>query len=59
MSVRTSESVDASAICAVFGGGGHIRASGCLIREPLEKAIRLLEERFAAALAGTLPVFTD
>lgn len=59
ISVRTSESVDASAICAVFGGGGHIRASGCLIREPLEKAIRLLEERFAAALAGTLPVFTD
>ena len=29
VSVRTDEDVDAAAICAHFGGGGHIRAAGC------------------------------
>ncbi len=29
VSVRTSESYDASLICANFGGGGHARAAGC------------------------------
>lgn len=29
ISVRTSESYDASLICAHFGGGGHERAAGC------------------------------
>lgn len=28
-SVRSGENVDASALCALFGGGGHIRAAGC------------------------------
>lgn len=39
VSVRTDEDVDASAICARFGGGGHVRASGCEFKgETLEKA---------------------
>ncbi len=29
VSVRTSEKYDAAAICAHFGGGGHVRAAGC------------------------------
>ncbi len=29
VSVRTDEDVDAAAICAHFGGGGHVRAAGC------------------------------
>ncbi len=29
ISLRTSENYDAAAICAHFGGGGHIRAAGC------------------------------
>lgn len=29
VSVRSSEKYDAAAICAHFGGGGHIRAAGC------------------------------
>lgn len=29
ISVRTSEKYDAAAICAHFGGGGHVRAAGC------------------------------
>ena len=29
ISLRTNEPVDASGICAKFGGGGHVRAAGC------------------------------
>jgi len=29
MSVRTTEEVDASEVCAALGGGGHPRAAGC------------------------------
>ncbi|MBQ8504464.1 MAG: bifunctional oligoribonuclease/PAP phosphatase NrnA [Clostridia bacterium] len=39
VSVRTDEDVDAAAICANFGGGGHIRAAGCEIYgKSIEKA---------------------
>lgn len=31
VSLRSSESIDASQICAMFGGGGHKRAAGCFI----------------------------
>ena len=29
LSVRSSELLDASKFCALFGGGGHARAAGC------------------------------
>ena len=32
ISLRTSHPFDASAICAEFGGGGHIRAAGATVR---------------------------
>ena len=38
VSIRTGENYDASAICAHFGGGGHIRASGCEIKDTVENA---------------------
>ena len=38
ISIRTSENYDASAICAHFGGGGHIRAGGCEIKDTTENA---------------------
>lgn len=31
VSMRSGETVDASALCAHFGGGGHLRAAGCEI----------------------------
>lgn len=31
VSMRSGERVDASALCAKFGGGGHLRAAGCEI----------------------------
>ncbi len=36
ISVRTNEGVDASAYCSVFGGGGHVAASGCTIEGTLD-----------------------
>ena len=34
ISMRSAEGVDASAVCGIFGGGGHIRAAGCEISAP-------------------------
>lgn len=50
VSLRTGESVDASRICAVFGGGGHKRAAGCLIKQDAEQALGLLSQEFEKAL---------
>ncbi|MCV0403466.1 MAG: DHH family phosphoesterase [Chloroflexi bacterium] len=42
VSVRTSARADAVAITSAFGGGGHARAAGCSIDEPLARATELL-----------------
>ncbi len=39
ISVRSRDDVDAAAICAIFGGGGHRRAAGAELRLPLRDAI--------------------
>jgi phosphoesterase RecJ-like protein len=45
VSVRTSARADAVAITQAFGGGGHARAAGCTVRQPLADARRaVLEE---------------
>lgn len=48
VSVRTNEQVNASAVCAVFGGGGHSMAAGCTIdagpEETAEKILAAVEE---------------
>ncbi len=38
MSVRTTDEVDASAICALLGGGGHHAAAGCSFTGTKEEA---------------------
>lgn len=51
VSVRTDGLIDASAICARLGGGGHVGAAGCNIEnEPLEEVYR----RVLAAVAAEL-----
>lgn len=48
LSVRSSELLDASKFCALFGGGGHARAAGCTICGSLpqvrEKVLTALQE---------------
>lgn len=36
ISLRTSEDINAAAICNQFGGGGHLRAAGCSLSGDLE-----------------------
>ena len=41
VSVRTREPLDATRLVTPFGGGGHARAAGCTIMEPLAQAKKL------------------
>ena len=38
ISVRTGHHADATAICSLLGGGGHIRAAGCAVDGTIEEA---------------------
>lgn len=38
VSIRTREPLDASALATQFKGGGHARAAGCTIHQPMEQA---------------------
>ena len=44
VSVRSQPSFDSSALCAVFGGGGHKMASGCTINAEPEKVCAMMTE---------------
>lgn len=50
VSVRTGNMADASQICARFGGGGHARAAGCTLCQPLDQAKAALKSACGAAL---------
>ena len=50
VSVRTSESVDATAVVAPFGGGGHRTRAGCTIPEPAERSLELVVRSAASQL---------
>lgn len=42
VSVRTTKEVDAASVCELLGGGGHIRAAGATIEQPLDKAMPMI-----------------
>lgn len=44
-SLRTNEPYDASKICQSLGGGGHIRAAGCLINKDLGQAKEIILQK--------------
>lgn len=52
VSVRTATKADASAICKVFGGGGHLRAGGATMTGALQSAKEQLVAACKAELAG-------
>ena len=39
ISMRSKTNVDVGQICRLYDGGGHVRAAGCLIQEPLYEAL--------------------
>jgi phosphoesterase RecJ-like protein len=42
ISVRSRGAVDAAAMCASFGGGGHIRAAGAELERPMDEAVKMV-----------------
>jgi bifunctional oligoribonuclease and PAP phosphatase NrnA len=52
VSLRSKGKVDAGAVCAPFGGGGHRGAAGCVIETPLAEARKVIVEALAAALGS-------
>ena len=50
ISLRTGDSVDACAVCAIFGGGGHKQAAGCSFYTTISDA----EEKIVEALGKVL-----
>ena len=50
ISVRTADTIDASAFCQSFGGGGHIRAAGCEITGTLEEVEKKLLDKVKSVL---------
>lgn len=51
VSMRSSGDFDVSRICALFGGGGHIRAAGCTVEAA---NVREAEEKILAAVVEAL-----
>ena len=54
ISVRSRDEIDSTQVCAPFGGGGHRRAAGAELRQPLPTARRRVLE-VARALLRSLP----
>lgn len=50
VSVRTADGIDACAICARMGGGGHKAAAGCNLASGLEQAICVMAQLAGEAL---------
>jgi nanoRNase/pAp phosphatase (c-di-AMP/oligoRNAs hydrolase) len=48
--------VDAAAMCASFGGGGHIRAAGAEIERPMDETVKIV---LAAATEAILAASSD
>jgi len=51
-SLRASGKVDVSKIAKSYGGGGHVKASGCTLSAPMEDAERKIVEAAEAAIAA-------
>ena len=54
VSMRSSCDVDVSAVCASFGGGGHVRAAGCTITcdDGMDAVVKMVAEALEGALGG-------
>lgn len=50
VSMRSGGSADVSVLASSFGGGGHIRASGCTVNAPLPEAVQRVVREAEAAL---------
>lgn len=49
-SLRSLAPYDVSQVAARFGGGGHMYAAGCTIREPMDAAVEKMKQAMASVL---------
>jgi phosphoesterase RecJ-like protein len=56
ISIRSRGAVDAAALCASFGGGGHIRAAGAEIERSMDETVKMV---LAAAKEAILAASSD
>ena len=52
VSMRSSCHVDVAAVCATFGGGGHVKAAGCTVvcEDGMEAVIKLVSAAILSVL---------
>jgi len=55
VSIRTRAPLDATVLAKQFGGGGHARAAGCTLSEPLSQAKKTVRKAVAEWLAQYPP----
>jgi len=55
ISVRSRGPVDAAALCATFGGGGHIRAAGAEIERPMDETVKMVLAAAKEAIIAASP----
>lgn len=56
VSLRAKGDVDVQQVAAAFGGGGHRKAAGATVREPLEVVAQRVEQQVAVALQSSARV---
>ncbi|MBR5613685.1 MAG: bifunctional oligoribonuclease/PAP phosphatase NrnA [Clostridia bacterium] len=54
VSLRSNGLVNVAEVAASFGGGGHDRASGFLLKKPIEETKKLIIEELSKALCGRI-----
>jgi phosphoesterase RecJ-like protein len=52
VSLRSRGGIDVSAVAGLFGGGGHVRAAGCRIAQPIDAVAEQVVAACAEALAS-------
>jgi bifunctional oligoribonuclease and PAP phosphatase NrnA len=52
VSLRTAEPYDAARMAAHFGGGGHVRAAGFSLGQPVDAALALVTPYLEAQIAA-------
>jgi phosphoesterase RecJ-like protein len=55
ISVRSRGAVDAAALCASFGGGGHIRAAGAEIQRSMDDTVQMVLAAAKEAILAASP----
>lgn len=54
-SLRSKRFVDVALVAQAFGGGGHVRAAGCVVPQPLSEAMDAVYKQINLAIQEAMP----